>query len=525
MSIQWDEIPHLYGSLLLAQGRSNEYIATYGYYPPLYDIVTLAYFKIFGISEAVGRLAAVTFSLLTVWITFEFAKRIYGSKTALLASIMLGLMPGFFWISRVAMLETMLMFFFSLSLFFFFYWNRFNNNRSLILCGLALGVGFLAKYQIAVAGLVMIGIILFFSRDKLRTRLSKFPLLPIIAICVSIPWFLILFQMYGLEKMGELFYVIQEGGQDRAIYSSRFQPFFIFYLIEITWPYNEVHPIALPLYIFGLLGLALWTFRRKSEDKFFLAWFIIVYGFFTLIPNKQWRYVTPLFPVLAISAASFIIFAFNKLQLAFASESFSKRKRDRIKIADSRFIRFIDIKLEKSWNRWFDLKKQLFCKIVTGFFIAIVATAVVHGSIETYNMVARDQIHIPIEEATKFAIENMDQDQGIMIVCAFNLFNKDMVKFYLQTYEYKQTQVLQYPILPVDSFKPNFETEEVIELCQTENVKYIFLYEYGGEVEYFNSTLTAMGVYEKLVVNGTGRFEFEHEVGSHPRTITIFSFK
>ena len=84
----------------------------------------------------------------------------------------------------------------------------------------------------------------------------------------------------------------------------------IFYLVELTWPFIDipVHPISLPLYILGLAGIVLWAYRRRTEDKFFLIWFLVVYVFFTLIPNKQWRYVTPLFPVMAISATSFAFF-------------------------------------------------------------------------------------------------------------------------------------------------------------------------------------------------------------------------
>ncbi|HEX9863106.1 MAG TPA: glycosyltransferase family 39 protein, partial [Candidatus Bathyarchaeia archaeon] len=144
MSIQWDEIPHLYGGLLLTRGQSQQYVATYGYYPPVYDLLTAVFFNVFGVSAAPGRLVAVMFSLLSVWIVFEFANRTYGPKIALVASILLGVMPGFFWVSRINMLETMLVFFFSLTLLFFFSWVRFNQNKTLLLCGLALGVGFLA---------------------------------------------------------------------------------------------------------------------------------------------------------------------------------------------------------------------------------------------------------------------------------------------------------------------------------------------------------------------------------------------
>ena len=120
--------------------------------------------------------------------------------------------------------------------------------------------------------------------------------------------------------------MLQEGGQDRALYSARF-PLPVFYLVEMTWPYNDIHPIALPIYILGLLGLGLWACRRKTEDKFFLTWFITVYVFFTLIPNKQWRYVTPVFPVLAISAASFIMFAYGKAAEAWKHKQISINKK------------------------------------------------------------------------------------------------------------------------------------------------------------------------------------------------------
>ena len=220
-------------------------MSTYGYYPPLYDIVATGYFQIFGASAASGRLVAVTFSLLSIWIVFEFANRTYGPKIGLISSILLGSMPGFFWVSRMTMLETMLVFFFSLSMFFFFSWIRVHKDKTLLLSCLALGLGFLAKYQIAVAGLVMIVSILVLCRDRLRANLTKFLIVPIIAIAIVVPWLVILYQMNGVTKFGELLYVLQEGGQDRALYSARF-PLPVFYLVEMTWPFNDipVHPIS-----------------------------------------------------------------------------------------------------------------------------------------------------------------------------------------------------------------------------------------------------------------------------------------
>jgi 4-amino-4-deoxy-L-arabinose transferase-like glycosyltransferase len=495
MSFLWDEGPHLYGGLLLTRGQSQEYLATYGYYPPVYDLLTAVFFNVFGVSAVSGRLVAVMFSLLSLWIVFEFANRTYGPKIALAASILLGVMPGFFWVSRVTMLETILVFFFSLALFFFFSWLRFSQNKTLLLCGLALGVGFLAKYQVLVAGLVMIVAILVLCRKKLRLRFSKFLVLPLIAVLVVVPWFLVLYQTNGLTKFGDLLYVVQEGGQDRAEYSIRF-PIPIFYLIEMTWPYNVFpHPISLPLYILGLAGLALFAYRRRTEDKFFLVWFIVVYVFFTLIPNRQWRYVIPLFPVLAISAASFIFFVYGKIGATW--------KKGQVNLSNRRV-------------------KQ----IAAALFIAFVTSAIFFSSYEAYYMTAQDQIHVPVEEVTRYAVSNMTQNESMVLLGPFNMFNQDMFRFYLPT-NMSKDQVWQYPELPVESFTPNFNITEFIDLCEQRNVKWVIFYEHGPDAPFVDTTLTWRDI--MIMLSDSGRFgkiadEPWQGFGTYPYRLFIFGF-
>ncbi len=492
MWIQWDEMPHLYGGLLLSRGQTHEYLTTYGYYPPLYDFFTMGYYRLLETSVFSGRLAAVTFSLASIWVLFEFANRFYGPKVALLSSVLLATMPGFFWASRAAMLETALIFFFSLSMFFFLTWIKTRKDRTLVLGCLSLGIGFLAKYQIVVAGIVLLVCIPILFKDKLRTKFAKFLLLAIIAVAVVIPWFAVLYHNSGTIDFGEILYAMQVGGEDRAQYSGRFAAP-VFYLVEMTWPFNDipVHPISLPIYLLGLTGLGFFAWRRKTEDKFLLIWFLVVYVFFTLIPNKQWRYVTPLFPVLAISAAVLVFFAYRKINEALNKENTS-------------------------------LNKKRLLKSASALLVILTISSIAYSSYNAYQMVARDQIHIPIEEATNYAIRNMNERESIVVLAAFNLFNRDMVKFYLQAEQPRLNEVFQYPELPVDSFKPDFDVTMLVALCQEHDVKYLFLYEYGGDIPYFRSNLTAMGIYDQL--HQTGRFTDAQRVGSSPRTITIFTY-
>jgi 4-amino-4-deoxy-L-arabinose transferase-like glycosyltransferase len=487
--IQWDEMSHLRGGQLLAQGRVTDYVSSYGYYPPIYDLVTSGYFKLFGVSADVGRLAAATFALLSVWLVFEFACRTYGGKVALVSSGLLSAMPGFFWVSKFAMLESALIFFFTLTLFFFFSWIRVDRNKTLILSALALGVGFLAKYQIAVAGIVMAFAIVWLCRDRLRVRFSKFTVLALAAILVVVPWLLVV----GFGRGNDLLYAIKAGGEDRVAYTQRFGPFAlpVFYLIEMTWPYYNTHPIFLPLFALGLLGLGLFAYRRRTEDKFFLAWFLIVYVFFTFIPNKQWRYVVPLFPVLAISAGSFLIFFFGKLQNAWKSMVGSLNRKRLVKVAAMAFIAFTAVSISYSFY-------------------------------DGYQWTARYFIHIPIPEATNFAASQSSQNQSIAVLCPNNSFNDEMVRFFLEANESRRNRVWQYPTLAVDAFTPDFNATQLISLCEEHNTRLLLLYEYGQTEPYFNSTLTTDQVWDSM--NSTGRFGYVTYFGESPRAIYILSF-
>jgi 4-amino-4-deoxy-L-arabinose transferase-like glycosyltransferase len=451
MAIQWDEITHLNGGLLLLRGRYQEYFAFNAFYPPMFDIITAGFFSIGGISVFTSRLVSVIFALLSLWVVFETANSMYGPKIALISSVLLGVMPGFFWLSRVAMIETMLMFFFTVTMFFFFNWIRTHRNRDLILSGLTLGIGVLVKYQMLVAGIIMIASIFILSRDYLKAKLSKMPLLIVAVALVVIPWIFISYQIYASGMLDQWIYALSIGNPEKSLYSTRF-PLPIFYFIEMTWPYSNVHPISLLLYIVGLLGLGLFAWRRKTEDKFLLTWFFTVFVFFTLIANKHWRYVMPLFPILAISAASLIVFAYAKAEKTLRSGQISLNRKRAVKIA--------------------------------------------------YYWVAKDQIQVPIEAATNYAASRLSENESIMVVCPFNLFSQDMVKFYLYADGTKHNQVWQYPELPVDTYTPNFNIDEFTALCEERNVKYVFTYEFGGDVPYFNTTLSLMEVYQMFYDSG-----------------------
>lgn len=138
---------------------------------------------------------------------------------------------------------------------------------------------------------------------------------------------------------------------------------------------------------------------------------------------------------------------------------------------------------------------------------------------------AKDQIQIPTEAATSFVASRIGENESIMVICAQNLFSQDMVRFYLYADGTKHNAVWQYPELPVDTYTPNFNIAEFIGLCKEHNVKYVFTYEYGGDVPYFNTTLNLMEIYVQLYASGKfSQISDQASFGINPRRIFVLTF-
>jgi hypothetical protein len=488
-AIQWDEAPHLVGGLLLSRGQIQEYTANYLFYPPLFDATTALYYLVLGASVFSVRLVAFTFGVLTVWVVFEYAYRVYGPRNALLSSILLASMPGVIILSRLALIETMLIFFFSTSLFLFFLWTRTKNNKLLLLSGVAVGLGIIAKYQAFISLIVMLFSLLFLWRKQIPKKVGKFLIAAIIVVAVVLSFFLFVYQQSVSDALGDWLYAMQVGNEERTSYSGRF-PFPIFYLIEMTYPYPHTHPISAPLYIISLIGLGYWLWRRRAEDKFSLIWFFIVYGVFTFIPNKDWRYITLVFPILAISASDVILFMWDKVKGGLAANKIRLRRASIPKVAATVFVLLIAVSLVYSWG-------------------------------DAYSWVDYEHAYVPVKEATQYVIANSTVNESTVILFTDNYFSTDMVEFYLILYNSGDRVLWQYPDKPADAYTPPLNETWLIERCEATNVKFLLLYEHHNET-YFDSTWKAYYVLDQLVLSG--RFTFEWAFGTATNRVIIIRF-
>jgi hypothetical protein len=490
--ILWDEISHLNSGAHLYFGQYQTFVSN-AFYPPLYDVLTFFSYKVLGISLFAARLPAVCFSVLTLWAVFELARYLYDGKVALLSAVILGIMPGFFWLSGYAMLETALMFFVTVSLLCFYRWVQTRNEWMLLFVGLTLGLGFLAKHQMIVVGLVMLLGVVLFAQRPLRAAFKRFSLAVVVAGFVVVPWLLIAYKVYVYELFDSYFYAMSMGNPERSVYSTRF-PFPIFYFIEMVWPHDNFHPISVFLYVLCLAGLGFMVWRRSREDKFVLLWFMVIFVFFTFVSNREWRYVMSLFPALAISA-SVVILSIGGV-------------------------------LRKVWRSSVSVNKKFLVKVAAVGMSVMVVGAVVYSVYDTYCFVSEQQVSIDINGAVNYVVVNVEPGRSVLVLCPVNNFNYDMVQFYLWVHGDSDTGVFQYPLLPVDAYVPVFDVWELVELCRENDVQYVLLFRYGSiDRPYFGTDLNCRIVYEQLCLSGSFAEVAEEQIfGESPREIFVITF-
>lgn len=484
-SILWDETPHLYGSLLLSEGRVGEYRGV-TFYPPLFDGVTAGFFAVFGANLWLGRFVSVVFALLTLVALFKLADRAYGRRVAFLACLFMAAMPAFIWVARLSILETALEFFLMLCFWLLLEWLHRDDQKLAMLSGLALGCAFLIKYQAVIAGLVvLVALPLMLGKNGLKQKLGQFKWFIAGAAVIMVPVLAALTVSGGIAPWLSL---LQINDAQANIYSARF-PIPIFYIIESTFPGMQlVHPISIGIFILGALGLGLFALRRKPEDRFFLVWLLVIYVFFSLIASRTWRYVMPLYPVVAVAGASLVMALYGRAEKAWKATNNS-------------------------------LNRKRLGKVFAVLLIAATASAVVYSAADAERWIAGESVYIPLPEATHYVASRINGTDELMVLCPINNLNINVLKFYLNADKAKNNTIVQYPTLPPDSYNMNFNTSEAAHLCKENNVKYVLFDENTG-YKYFNSTLTAPDLADLMV--SSGNFTLAETFGSAPFRVFVF---
>lgn len=268
-----------------------------------YWLVSLS-FLFFGINEFAARLPANLLGLGGVIVVFYLGKYLYNRETGVLAGIILATTGIYLTLSQSVVHDIGLSFFtsFSLLCFYLFYLKGERSNTWLFLFYLSMGFGVLAKGPLGF--LLPMGVIIIFlllgEISKLKKLVTKEGIL--IFFAISLPWY-ILASLKNPEFFNYFFFK-QNLGRFLSPSPGDTQPTYHYIpLLAVSFiPWTYYLPNGL---ISQVTSIIKGQDRERRAGLFIILWFGLIFFFFSSAKAKQWTYLLPLYPALALMLGRF----------------------------------------------------------------------------------------------------------------------------------------------------------------------------------------------------------------------------
>ena len=305
----WDEARHAVNALEMVQS-GNWITVTYNHEPdfanikfPLGAWLIAINYKLFGINEFSLRLWSVVFTISTTVLVYLFG--------SLIKNRWLGVLAGLIFITSMQVIvkhagitgdyDAGASFFVTLSLFLFLLFYKTEKRGFLFSSMAAIGLGIM--YKSFVPGLIPLFIIstflLFSKKRKIFFNLKMLSLCVLIIIGIISPWLIL-----RSASDSSFFIILLNSDYWQRLTTpvdNHGEPFW-FYLGQMGtgfFPWIYLLP-------FGLFAVFRGYKKNKNEyDLFLLIWFFTIFLLFSLATTKNFWYMLPIFPAMALIVAIF----------------------------------------------------------------------------------------------------------------------------------------------------------------------------------------------------------------------------
>jgi 4-amino-4-deoxy-L-arabinose transferase-like glycosyltransferase len=346
----WDEGVNLNIAANLADGRMQQFALKYTWipHPPLYFMALIPLLGILGRGILTLRIYSVACSAATAFIVYAIGNKLGGEKTGILAMLIYGIAPSAVFWNRMGFAHNQLMLLGTLTLYLLLEHRTTGRRTLLYMASIASVLCFITEY----AGIAFMAAVFLtanlYHRKELKTvaLLLAVPLACyfILMIYLSGDWFIsdlsfsfgrvsILLLLIAAvvftyiiakpEKLKSLleWFKLKEGSIGRNV--------FIFYL-----PITLLAPLLPPsdqtllqpinyLWIIGLFGF----FILPDEEERNIMWLVhLSYLGILGAYNRSDHMTTPLYPLLSLGTAIFLIRLFNARDRIFKSVWWEKKQ-------------------------------------------------------------------------------------------------------------------------------------------------------------------------------------------------------
>lgn len=263
--------------------------------PPMTYWITVAAYKLFGVSSWSARFFLQIAILIQVWLVFQIGKMVLpDNKSAFYASLLFASFPILIISGRALTTDGYLAVFVLAAMYSWLSYLNNPKNRYLLIFYLMLGLGFLTKGPVVL--IVPVSVIFFQKLDQ-KTSFGK-PWIHFLGISIflfiGLSWFVFLY----LEDRQFLDYFVFKHTLQRFSTNtfSRSQPFWFYFVIVVA--------TAFPWVLVILSGIKKIIQKRNPQSLMLLAWIFIPLFFFSLSQSKLVLYILPIYPAIALAAAS-----------------------------------------------------------------------------------------------------------------------------------------------------------------------------------------------------------------------------
>jgi 4-amino-4-deoxy-L-arabinose transferase-like glycosyltransferase len=271
----------------------REHFSIYRAHPLLLQYLISILFANFGVVDTVARTAPVVLGVLTVVVTYLIGKIFYERRVAMVAALVVAILPYHIIISRQVLLDVSLSFFYTVTfLFIALHIRRTNNVLWIYLAGASAGLSFLSK-EVGIFALITVAISMIlaktFSVKNLIILTSSF-------LLASSPYWIPILTIQEAHDAA-LSYWLWQTSRDPN------QP--------VSFYFNIISQEALGYVLVGLFILsiiyALKT-RKIKEPRLFilLLWIGLPLVFFQFLAVKGYAFIAPLIPAFVLLGVSFL---------------------------------------------------------------------------------------------------------------------------------------------------------------------------------------------------------------------------
>jgi 4-amino-4-deoxy-L-arabinose transferase-like glycosyltransferase len=305
----WDSNEAFYAETPREMLESGDYLNPHFNYqprfnkPPLCYWVVAGFYKVFGVSEAVERLAIALGAAVLIATACALARLAYSTPAGLLAAAGIAASPRFLMFSRRIMIDIYIAMFMSLALLFFALAMSRPGRRKkwLTLMYVSVGLGIMTKGPVAaLLPAIAFAVFLLVTRQLAFLRRMMLPIGILIVAAIVLPWYAAVYSTHGWGYIQSFLvgdnisrYAGQPWGPSRGIF------FYLPVLLGDLFPWSLLLAPAVWLAVktrpgkSEALASSAPSGARESLPLLFTIWIGVIVLFFSFSRSKEDLYILP----------------------------------------------------------------------------------------------------------------------------------------------------------------------------------------------------------------------------------------